>query len=55
MPPAKRSLSEDDSPVEKNPMVAAGTHIKISNRGKKKKKWTNMILLRRKETNLTFA
>ncbi|XP_076475685.1 retained isoform X7 [Bombus vancouverensis nearcticus] len=33
MPPAKRSLSEDDSPVEKNPMVAAGTHIKISNRG----------------------
>ncbi|XP_050481149.1 protein dead ringer isoform X3 [Bombus huntii] len=33
MPPAKRSLSEDDSPVEKNAMVAAGTHIKISNRG----------------------
>lgn len=54
-PPAKRLLSEDDSPVEKNATVATGTHIKISNRGKKKEKWTNMILVTRKETNLTFA
>lgn len=38
MPPAKRSLSEDDSLAEKNAMVATGTHIKISNRGKKKEK-----------------
>lgn len=55
-PRAKRSLSEDDSPIaEKNAAVAAGTHIRISNRGKTKEKCTNMILFTRKETNLTFA
>lgn len=32
-PPAKRLLSEDDSPVEKSATIATGTHIKISNRG----------------------
>lgn len=54
-PPAKRSLAQDDSPMEKSGTVTTGTHIKISNRGKKKEKWTSMILLTRKETNLTFA
>lgn len=37
-PPAKRLLAEDDSPVEKSATVATGTHIKISNRGKKDKR-----------------
>ncbi|XP_060817804.1 protein dead ringer isoform X5 [Bombus pascuorum] len=32
-PPAKRLLSQDDSPMEKSATVATGTHIKISNRG----------------------
>ncbi|XP_031833425.1 retained isoform X2 [Nomia melanderi] len=31
--PAKRLLSDDDSPVEKNLPATLGTHIKISNRG----------------------
>ncbi|XP_076276234.1 retained isoform X2 [Lasioglossum baleicum] len=32
-PPAKRLLSDDDSPVEKSASSILGTHIKISNRG----------------------
>ncbi|XP_071862543.1 retained isoform X3 [Bombus fervidus] len=32
-PPAKRLLSEDETPMEKSATVATGTHIKISNRG----------------------
>ncbi|XP_076176169.1 retained isoform X2 [Ptiloglossa arizonensis] len=32
-PPAKRLLSDDDSPTEKNTPTSVGTHIKISNRG----------------------
>ncbi|XP_043279131.1 protein dead ringer-like isoform X2 [Venturia canescens] len=32
-PPAKRLLSDDDSPNEKHVPALAGTHIKISNRG----------------------
>ncbi|XP_053975287.1 AT-rich interactive domain-containing protein 3C-like isoform X3 [Hylaeus anthracinus] len=32
-PPAKRLLSDDDSPIEKNTPTSIGTHIKISNRG----------------------
>ena len=32
-PPAKRLLSDDDSPAEKNAQASVGTHIKISNRG----------------------
>ncbi|OAD62519.1 Protein dead ringer [Eufriesea mexicana] len=32
-PPAKRLLSDDDSPIEKNATASVGTHIKISNRG----------------------
>ncbi|XP_043253129.1 protein dead ringer-like isoform X3 [Colletes gigas] len=32
-PPAKRLLSDDDSPNEKNTPTSIGTHIKISNRG----------------------
>ncbi|XP_015594703.1 protein dead ringer isoform X2 [Cephus cinctus] len=32
-PPAKRLLSDDDSPAEKSVPALAGTHIKISNRG----------------------
>lgn len=54
-PPAKRLLAEDDNLVEKGATAVTGTHIKISNRGKKKEKWTNMILFTRKETNSTFA
>lgn len=34
-PPAKRLLSDDDSPIEKNATASVGTHIKISNRGKR--------------------
>ena len=33
-PPAKRLLSDEDSPPEKNAPATLGTHIKISNRGK---------------------
>lgn len=32
-PPAKRLLSDEDSPPEKNAPATLGTHIKISNRG----------------------
>lgn len=32
-PPAKRLLSDEDSPPEKNAPPTLGTHIKISNRG----------------------
>ncbi|CAL7936838.1 unnamed protein product [Xylocopa violacea] len=32
-PPAKRLLSDDDSPLEKSATASIGTHIKISNRG----------------------
>ncbi|CAK9819617.1 Protein dead ringer [Anthophora plagiata] len=32
-PPAKRLLSDDDSPIEKHATASVGTHIKISNRG----------------------
>ena len=35
-PPAKRLLSDEDSPPEKNAPATLGTHIKISNRGKKR-------------------